>query len=97
MLPTGDFWEATTSEISLKLLIYLVIQRQSEPATLSLRDRWYLLFRTSRWFGPANPLNRSRDHLLGLWRPPKFRGPRGDYLLCGLAIRLPSQGSGNTN
>ena len=48
----------------------------------SLRNGWRLLFRTGWWFRPANPLNRSRDHLLGLWRPAKFRGPRRDYLLC---------------
>ena len=52
---------------------------------------------TSRGRHPAEPLDPARDHLLGLRRPAKFRGSCRDYLLCCLAVRLPSQDRCNTN
>jgi hypothetical protein len=62
-----------------------------------LRNGCRLLFGTGRWLRPAELLDPARDHLLGLRGPAKFRGPRPDHLLGCLAVRLPSQGGGNTN
>ena len=39
---------------------------------------------------PANLLDRARNHLLRLRRPAKFGSLCRDYLLCCLAVRLPS-------
>src|SRR6516162_9281373 len=60
-----------------------------------LRQGWpnSSAFGTRRWLR----LNPTRDHLLGLRRPAKFRSLCGDYLLGYFAVRLPSQGGCNTD
>ena len=55
------------------------------------------VFLTSLRLRPAKLLDPARDHLLGLWRPAEVRRPRRDYPPICRAVRLPSQGGGNTN
>src|SRR6516162_5022937 len=60
-----------------------------------LRQEWPNsgAFGTPRWLR----LNPTRDHLLGLRRPAKFRSLCGDDLLGYFAVSLPSQGGCKTD
>src|SRR5689334_22560982 len=81
----------------VRLYLLYLLRVEGSGRLLRCDLLWRSLRNRCRFTFDGRLLRPACDHLLRLRRPAKFWSPCRDYLLCCLAVRLPSKDGCKTN